>query len=134
MQRFQRYIHMRLRSPIDAISLRHPGENTAVSANDPPTTHHLLNRTPGSDISPDTAVRVCGGSQIPYLRCPPHSQPERRIVVVQQEQANPMETVASVLTLLPGNRNDEAAFRYQKKISPKKKNPALYLCFFVPPP
>lgn len=37
---------------------------------------------------------------------PPHSQPERRIVIIRQE-ANPMKTVA---TLLAGSRNGEAGF------------------------
>ncbi|KAI4814582.1 hypothetical protein KUCAC02_003771, partial [Chaenocephalus aceratus] len=29
-----------------------------------------------------------------------HSQPERRIAIIRQEEANPMKTLASVLTLL----------------------------------
>lgn len=36
---------------------------------------------------------------------PPHSQPEERIVIIRQEEANPMKTVA---TLLAGSRNGEA--------------------------
>lgn len=31
-----------------------------------------------------------------------HSQPERRIAIIRQEEANPMKTLASVLTLLVG--------------------------------
>lgn len=41
--------------------------------------------------------------------------PERRIAVVRQEEANPMKTVASALTLLAGNRNGEAGFKKKKK-------------------
>ena len=85
-----------------------------------------------------------------YLRCPPrHSQPERRIAAARQEEANPMKTVASVLTLC-GQRTwgtaRQAFFKKQNKkkqknktkkekhtqnvLVQKKKMPRLFFFFF----
>lgn len=45
---------------------------------------------------------------VSYLRCPPRAQPDALIAGIRQEQAHPLKTVASVFTLLAGNRNGEA--------------------------
>lgn len=134
MQRFQRYIHMRLRSPYDTNSLSNPRENTILSRIILDTPSRMGTRvffTPsGNNNSPDMTVRLSIAHRAPT--CVIHPTVSRRGSSLLFDRRRQIQWKRSHLSWHFWQETETARQAVQNQnFSPiLKKN---RLVFFVPP-